>query len=239
MKFVRLAAILAAPFLLASCLLSPGRFVSSLDIHKDRSFTFAYQGEVLLLDPSEGIQKGMTDALGGESKEEKEDKEDKAAPEANQGDSASAAPSGQLENQRKAVLEALSKEEGYRSVEYLGGNKFRVDYQVSGRLDRNFVYPLNIDAMAIIPWIAIELRKDGTARMMAIAFGDSNNMAGAAGSAKPDTGSPGREGIFTFTTDATLVMQNNEAGMAPSPGTKVIWKITPTTKSVPTAVVRF
>ena len=53
------------------------------------------------------------------------------------------------------------------------------------------------------------------------------------------TGSAGREGTFTFTTDATLVMQNNEAGIAPGPATRVVWKITPTTKAVPTAVVRF
>ena len=64
MKLFRLAALLAAPLLLASCLLSPGKFVSSLDIRKDRSFTFAYQGEILLLDPSEGIQDGMSKARG-------------------------------------------------------------------------------------------------------------------------------------------------------------------------------
>ena len=54
-----------------------------------------------------------------------------------------------------------------------------------------------------------------------------------------DRTTAGREGIFTFTTDANLVMQNNEAGTAPGPGTKVVWTITPTTKAVPTAVVRF
>jgi hypothetical protein len=236
MKLLRLVALLAAPLLLASCLLSPGKFVSSLDIRKDRSFTFAYQGEILLLDPSEGVQKGMADALGGAAGAKtgpaKEAKEQDQAPVGSE-------PSAQLETQRKAVLEALSKEQGYRSVEYLGGNRFRVDYQVSGKLDRNFVYPLNIDAMAIIPWIAIELRKDGSARMMALAFGDSNNAAGGAGAAKPDMGSAGRDGIFTFTTDANLVMQNNEAGLEPGPGTKIVWKITPTTKAVPTAVVRF
>ena len=247
MKLFRLAAILAAPLLLASCLLSPGKFVSSLDIRKDRSFTFAYQGEILLLDPSEGIQDGMSKALGesGDSKADEpveEETADGLATEINQAQPAEEkkAPSAQTVAQRKAVAEALSKEQGYRSVEYLGGNKFRVDYLVSGRLDRNFVYPLNIDAMAVIPWIAVELRKDGTARMMALAFGESNQNAGTMGAApKPDMAAAGREGIFTFTTDAHLVMQNNEAGVAPGPGTKVVWTITPTTKAVPTAVVRF
>jgi hypothetical protein len=234
MKLFRIAAALALPFLLASCLLSPGKFTASLDIRKDRSFTFAYQGEVILLDPTADLQQGMDSALGGSKDGDKKSAPPPSPP-------AKAEPSAQMATQRKAVLEALSKEEGYRSVEYLGGNKFRVDYQVAGKLDRNFVYPLNLDAMAIIPWIAIELRKDGTARMMAIAFGDSNtaNPGAAAGAPKPDMAAAEREGVFTFTTDATLVMQNNEAGVAPGPGTRVVWHITPTTKAVPTAVVRF
>ena len=244
MKLFRLAALLAAPLLLASCLLSPGKFVSSLDIRKDRSFTFAYQGEIILLDPSEGIQESMGTASGDSKADEpvEEESADGVATEINQAqpDDGEKAPSAQMVTQRKAIAEALSKEQGYRSVEYLGGNKFRVDYLVSGRLDRNFVYPLNIDAMAVIPWIAVELRKDGTARMMALAFGESNQNSGAMGAApKPDRTTAGREGSFTFTTDANLVMQNNEAGTAPGPGTKVVWTITPTTKAVPTAVVRF
>jgi hypothetical protein len=240
MKLSRLVAVLAAPLFLASCLITPGKFVSSLDIRKDRSFTFAYQGEVLLMDPTAGIADGMGKALGSEGEKNPEASEAPAAEESETNLAEPAEPNPQMETQRKAVLEALSKEAGYRSVEYLGGNKFKVDYQISGKLDRNFVYPLNIDAMAIIPWIAVELRKDGTARMMAIAFGDSNNLTGAAAAGgKPQTGSAERQGTFTLTTDAALVMQNNEAGVAPGPGTKVVWNITPTTKAVPTAVVRF
>jgi hypothetical protein len=239
MKLFRLATILAAPLLLASCLLTPGKFTSSLDIRKDRTFTFAYRGEVLLLDPSEAIGKGMKALDGSGDGAETPRSESPPANDAMHIGVAGNENPQQLEAQRESIVEALSKEEGYRSVEYLGGDKFKVDYQVTGRLDRNFVYPVNIDAMAIIPWIAIELRKDGTARMMAIAFGESNSGAGAMGAAKPNNTAAGREGVFTFTTDANLVMQNNEAGMAPGPGTKVVWRITPTTKAVPTAVVRF
>jgi hypothetical protein len=243
MKLFRLATVVALPLFLASCLLSPGRFTASLDIRKDRSFTFAYQGEVILLDPSDGISSGMDKALGGA--EGKQSPDEPATPpadsEATGNLAAPSEPSAQMVNQRKAVLEALSKEAGYRLVEPIEGNKFRVDYQVSGKLDRNFAYPLNIDAMAVIPWIVIELRKDNTARMMALAFGDSNNASASAvmPGGKPQIGATEREGTFTLTTDATLVMQNNEAGTAPGPGTKVVWKITPTTKAVPTAVVRF
>jgi hypothetical protein len=215
MKLARLAVALAAPLLLVSCILSPGKFVSSLDIRKDRSFTFTYVGEVIVNDPKPTSE-------GGDAA--------KPAPPP-------AAPTAETIARRRAVAETLAKEAGYRSVEYLGGDKFRVDYQMSGRLDRAFVYPINLDAMAFIPWVAAEVRKDGTVRIKAPAFGD---MSAETGNSMPgDSSSEGREGTFTLTTDATLVMQNNEEGAAAGPGTKIVWKVTPTSKTVPTAVVRF
>jgi hypothetical protein len=213
MKFARLTAAFAATaLLLAACILSPGKFVSSLDIRKDRSFTFTYQGEVIAAEPQ------MTD---GEGKPEPK----KPGP-----------PSAETIAQRKAMAEALSKEQGYRSVEYLGGNKFRVDYQISGTLDRGFAYPINLDAMALIPWVVVEVRKDGTVRVKAPAFGDMSEQMGNPGA---PSDADGREGTFTLTTDANLVMQNNEEGPAQGPGTKVVWRVKPTTKTVPTAVIRF
>src|SRR3954464_6066592 len=203
MKIARLTTALAAAFLLVSCILSPGKFVSTLDIRKDRSFTFTYVGEVLAMDPK------ATDGDG------------KPLP-ANPGP-----PDADTVAQRKAIAEALSKEEGYRSVQYLGGNKYKVDYAVTGRLDRAFVYPINLDAMAVIPWLAVELRKDGTVRVKAPAFGDMSEAMGQP-SVPGTSGSDGREGIFTLTTDASLVMQNNEDGATQGPPAKVVWKVTPT-----------
>lgn len=247
MKFARLALALAAPLLLASCLLTPGKFASTLHIGKDRSFTFTYVGEVVLLDPgqafAEGMAQGMAEAAAnapeggdetGEDQDQDNDEESAAPPPT---PAAPAEETAEQVAQRKAIAEALSKEVGYRSVEYLGRNRFRVDYAMSGKLDRSFAYPLNLDAQAIFPWLLVEVRKDGTVRMKAPGFGDPDDNATAPG--KP--GEPGseRDGTFTFTTDAELVMQNNEEGLAPGPGTRVVWRVTPASKTVPTAVVRF
>ena len=183
----------------------------------------------------QGIQEGMasaTDSPDGDS-----DPEDAAAPATPAKPAAPAAETAQSLAEGKAIAEALSKEVGYRSVEYLGRNKFRVDYSMTGRLDRSFVYPVNLDAKSIIPWIVVEVRTDRTARIKAIAFGDPDEGMGSMG--KPDSEEKERNGTFTLTTDAELVMQNNEEGTAPGPGTKVVWKVTPTSKTVPTAVVRF
>lgn len=236
MTYARLALLLAAPLLLVSCVLSPGKFVSALHIGKDRSFTFSYVGEVILLDPADSMASGMAEGMAeaaASGDEQGEDSED--GPPAKPAKPVE--PSAAQIAERKAVAEALSKEVGYRSVEFLGGNRFRVDYQMTGRLDRNFIYPLNVDAKAVIPWIAVEVRKDGTARVKALAFGDPDEGMGSV--AKPSEPETERDGTFTLTTDAALVMQNNEEGMAPGPATKVVWRVTAASKTVPTAVVRF
>jgi len=211
MRMARLALAFAAPFLLVSCLLSPGRFVSTLDIRKDRSFTFTYVGEAIAPEPEGADTKGKP-ATGKVT-------------------------FTQNAAEMRAMADALGKEQGYRSVEYVGGRTFKVDYAISGTLDRNFVYPTNLDALAFVPWVAVEVRKDSTIRVKALAFGDMSD-SGPAGQAAGGT-AKGREGTFTLTTDASLIMQNNEDGATPGPPAKVVWKITPTTKTVPTAVIRF
>ena len=256
MKLARIALMLAAPLLLASCLFTPGKFVSTLDIKADRSFTFTYVGEVVLIDPqdafaqgmAEGMQSGSSDTASTTDTDPDMDPEDMdmnvAEPAAPPAPSAKASPQPETQAQiakRRAMAELLAKEIGYRSVEYLGNDKFRVDYAITGRLDRSFVYPFNVDAKSFFPWIAIEVRRDNTARIMALAFGDSDQAMGSMPGANEPAGKQPttREGTFTLTTDANLVMQNNEEGVAPGPGTKIVWKITPATTAVPTAVVRF
>jgi hypothetical protein len=239
---MRFAFVAAAALLLSSCILSPGKFVATLHIAKDRSFTFTYVGEVILLDPAAAMQQGMQDGLSGlgdaTPTDENGDPVSNAAEVAVPATPAApAAETAQQIAEGKAIAEALSKEVGYRSAEYLGKGKFRVDYAMSGRLDRSFVYPVNLDAKSIIPWIVVEVRTDRTARVKAIAFGDPDEGMGSA--AKPNDQEKERSGTFTLTTDAELVMQNNEEGTAPGPGTRVVWKVTPTSKTVPTAVVRF
>lgn len=216
MKTARMALIFLVPLLLTSCLF-PGKFTSTLDIRKDRSFTYTYVGEVFAADET-----AASAASGGE-----DDETDLAEAEA-----AKAAQ----EAKRHAAAEALSKEKGYRSVRYVGGGKFLVDYAISGRLDHGFVYPFNSDAEAIFPWIAIEVRGDGTVRVKAPAFGDE----GASGIPGFSDKGPARDrsGTFTLTTDADVVMHNVEDGIRPGPVQTLVWRVTPTSKIAPTAVLR-
>lgn len=212
----RLAALLAMPLLLAGCLLTPGKFTSRLTVNADRSFTYAYAGEVYALDPNTN--------LGDASADKAKDATAKKA---------------EAETRNRAIAEALAKEAGYRSVRYLGDGKFLIDYEISGRLDHNFIYPFNLDAQAIVPFVAVELRANGTVRVKAPGFAnDSKDQAGPM-SGMADSGSDKIDGTFTIDTDAEIVSTNNEEGAQASAGRKLLsWKVTPLTRDAPTAVLR-
>lgn len=208
----RLLLALSAPLLLAGCLLTPGKFTSKLVLNADRSFTFAYSGEVYAIDQS--MTSDSKDADATKKKAEAETK-------------------------NRAMAEALSKEAGYRSVRYLGGGKFLIDYQTSGQLTHAFIYPFNLDAQAIVPFVAVELRGNGTVRVKAPGFAnEAKDQAGAMGG-MGDSGGDKLDGTFVLETDAEIVSQNNEDGPQAAGARKTIsWKVSPLTRDAPTAVLR-
>jgi hypothetical protein len=242
MMFQRLKAFalaLAAPLILTGCLLSPGKFTSTMTINADRTFAFTYKGEVIRIDPSSAMK-----GIG-----EKPSTDDEVAPtEAKPAFYQIAAkrkpnaktPDPQVEEDAKnrEIAAALGKEMGYRSVVYQGKGKFLIDYQISGTLTHNFVYPFNSDAEAVFPFIVVELRKDGLVRVKAPGFADnssSNTVMNGMGS----DARKAMDGVFTLDTDAEIVSQNNEDGAKTVGGRRTItWRATPLTKDAPTAVLR-
>lgn len=232
----RLAAALAGILLLSGCLLTPGKFTSTLDIKRDRSFTFTYVGEVIAQPPS-----SSTDSEGGPSTEASgmmKIAEAKAPPAT---DPAAA-------QKMQALAETLAKEYGYRSVKYLGNYRFAIDYQVSGRLTHSFLFPFNIDGEVLVPFLAIELRGTDRIRMKAPGFANDDakgasipGMGGMGGSPPDKEAANALDGTFTVTTDAEIVSQNQENGSQTLPDgrKRIVWRATPQTKDAPTAVLRF
>jgi hypothetical protein len=224
----RLAVACLLPMLLSGCLLVPGKFVSALTIHADRSFAFSYKGEVIANDPSESMS--TADAPGTDSALED------AAAKAKE----KAAKAKEREEKNRAIASALAKEWGYRSVRYKSGGIFDVDYAVTGVLTTNFTYPFNSDAEVMMPFVAIEIRKDGTVRIRAPGFGKASG-AGSGAPSLPMASDPSdrAEGVFTLTTNAEIVAQNQEDGAATSGKDKVItWTVGKIKKDAPTAVLR-
>lgn len=229
--FHRLVFACALPLLLSGCLLIPGKFMSDLTINADRSFAFGYKGQVIAADPSENMPSDETlkpDATPEEKAEAVANAKEKAA------------KAKEREEKNRAVAAALSKEYGYRSVVYRGNGVFDVDYAVKGVLTTNFTFPFNSDAEVMIPFVAIETRKDGTVRVRAPGFGRSSDYGGAA-SGIPMMSDPSAkaEGVFTLTTDAEIVAQNQEDGAKTAGSRKVInWTVGTIKKDAPTAVLR-
>ena len=133
----RLAFACLLPMLLSGCLLVPGKFVSALAIHADRSFAFSYKGQVIASDPSESVSPAEPPAADATP----EDKAEAAAKAKEK-----VAKAKEREEKNRAIAAALAKEWGYRSVVYKGNGVFDVDYAVTGTLTTNFTYPFNSDA---------------------------------------------------------------------------------------------
>jgi len=229
-----IALVLLAPLVLVGCAFSPGKFTSSLTILADRSFTFSYQGEVIAVDLAGEMAKGKKDtsntallqAAAWQDEGAAEEETDKAD---------SAEDAAKKEAKFKAIGEALTKEAGYRSVTYKGKGVFLIDYQISGKLTHNFLWPYNLDAEVIFPFVVLEMRGKDQIRVKAPAFGDDDSPA----KGKGDDSKAKLDGTFTLITDGELVSQNNEDGATSAGGRKtVVWKATPLSKDAPMAVVK-
>ncbi len=234
-KLLRAALVLVAPLVLWGCVLTPGKFVSSLTVKADRTFAFAYKGEVIALEAPTSM-KGLSDNSEAKSESGETSKPDPAKADATEDAEAAA--------KNREIAAALSKEAGYRSVAYRGKGKFEIDYAVSGRLDHSFVFPFNTDAQAVFPFIAVEVRQGGTVRVRAPGFANSQSNGtgmgglGGMGGSAPDA-SKFLDGVFTLDTDAEIVSQNNEDGAKTVGGRKqIMWRATPLTKDAPTVVLR-
>lgn len=244
-----IALALIAPLVLVGCAFSPGKFTSSLIILADRSFTFSYQGEVIAVDLASEMAEGMGDAFKDDEDKDKKDTSNTALLQPavwQDGDAAgnttepsdeedAAETEAKKEAKFKAIGEALTKEAGYRSVTYKGKGVFLIDYQIGGKLTHNFLWPYNLDAEVIFPFVVIEMRGKDQVRVKAPAFGDDDSPA----KGKGDDSKAKLDGTFTLITDGELVSQNNEDGATSAGGRKsVTWKATPLSKDAPMAVVR-
>jgi len=238
-RLFKVALALLLPLALASCVLAPGKFVSTLRIDANRHFTFSYVGEVYAVDMSDSMN-----GLGGPPS-------DSATPASSDGDAPTmqnlafqsegkedpAKKKAAADARNRQIAAALSKEAGYRKVTYLVDGKFQIDYAVSGTLDHTFVFPYNLDAEAVFPFVVVELRANGTVRVKAPGFAADDNSKSVPGAGQQTSK---LDGVFTLDTDAEIVSQNNEEGATPgTAGRKTIsWKATPLTKDAPTAVLR-
>ena len=238
--FLRAASALACCLMLGACLVTPGKFESTLDIRADRQFSFTYKGEIISSD-MKGLGSSGEDLIGDDAPEKKDSALHKTAMQTGSSGSFDNRSAAGDEAQMQAIAAALSKEKGFRSARYMGNHRFEIDYAISGRLTHNFLFPFNSDAEIVLPFVAVELRGDDRVRVKAPGYSNgfdkSREPMGQSGPG--EDASKALDGHFTLTTDAEIVSQNQEDGaQSIAGGKRIVWRITPLTSEAPMATLR-
>lgn len=138
----------------------------------------------------------------------------------------------------------LAKQAGWRSATYRGKGVFDVDFEQSGRLDRDFIFPLLPKSSVIVPFVVIRKRSDGAALVSAPgyrsapaeAFLNGLNSTSMAKPMQPPANGP--QGSFVVTSDVAPLTNNTENG----PGhdgsrTRLEWPVGPGSDKVPEALI--
>jgi hypothetical protein len=199
----RIAAALACCALalsLAGCLLSPGKFVSTLDLRRDGHFSFAYKGEIFTIalsklaemgraankpfEPSECTNdEGQTrKCTAAEVAEQKKSWEESRAADTERGRKEAEQFKqifGGIDPSNPKAAEELAarlrRQAGWRSVVYKGDGLFEVDFAISGRLGHDFIFPTVERFPMANSFVHVNLRGDRTVRIDAPGFAPSNS----------------------------------------------------------------
>jgi hypothetical protein len=253
--------------LLTGCYFQPGAFRSDLSIYKDGSFTYRYVGELIFAFP-ERTAAVRGDPASAFCVDEKTgikrpcDPEDLRQQEADAGlaDTARRQRASEMaeligfnpydDAANRALAARIERIQGWNDVEYKGDGVFQVDYQASGNLDRDFVFPIVSDAQISVPIVGARRIKGNQIEIEAPGLASSilRKMLIEANGSKSDSKDVPllnrANGTFTITTDAPLVSSNGlltrstEAAGKASSGLKMIrWDVKGSLDARPTALI--
>ncbi|TCM21589.1 hypothetical protein EDF56_101255 [Novosphingobium sp. PhB165] len=260
-------AVAGMAMLVAACIFVPGKFTSQLSLKADRSFHFAYTGEIVMLPlqksketPFEpetcyddnSDERACTPAELAEQKSKWE--ESRADKQKTDAQAAKALLGGIDPSDPRAgeeVAAKLRRQTGWNNVVYKGDGRFDVDFAIGGKLDHDFTFPTIEGFPMANAFVQLSLRQDGSVRIDAPAFGpsqSSGNMMGAmlagmnsdAGSEAADTDSTSEaDGTFSIVTNGEILANNTDEGPQNGPGGRVLtWKVNARTPAAPTALVK-
>ncbi len=274
-RFAAAATLLAGSALLTGCLVQPGTFDATLHLQSDRQFTFTYEGEIIMAGMSElaemaqGAEGEQTCFTEGQSKERpcteaelaeraRDDAAGRAMFESMAGGVDLSDPESVAE-----MTEALERQVGWNSVEFMGDGVFVVDFAISSTLGHDFDFPTFENMPISNSFVQVRLREDGRARIEAPGFTPAGSdpfaamMLGIFGSFAaigeasegeettgaddmPDLEMPPIEGTFRIVTDARILANNTDEGPTDGPrGQTLEWDISPANTVTPSALIAF
>lgn len=193
--------------LLSACLISPGKFASTIDLRKDGTFAYGYQGEIHMLGLSKLAEMGSKAKANEEFvavpcyKDDGDFEERKCTKDeiAQQKTDWEAEQKGAVERDKKnaemmramlggidptspqaaeELADRLRRQAGWNTVTYKGNGVFVVDFQLAGRIDHDFIFPTIERFPAANPFVILNRRADGAVRMEAPGFGPSSSGGG-------------------------------------------------------------
>lgn len=194
-----LALLAALGLALGACMLSPGKFVSELDIRGDGHFRFSYSGEVHVLALSKfaemmgsgksseesftpqpcyeeagGNERKCSDAELTEQKRSWQQQQDMAAQRKRRDAELMKAMFGGIDPADPRAAEELAarlrRQAGWRKVVHRGDGLFDVEFVSEGKLTHDFSFPTIERFPAANPFVQVMLRADRTVRIDAPAF---------------------------------------------------------------------
>jgi len=167
-KSARFAVGAGLALLLTGCFLSPGKFESAMDVRKDGTFTFSYEGEIYLLAlsqladmaDSKSPEEFTAQACWDEDYNDRECSEEEIAQQRSEWESSQQSSTTEDERNSEAlktlmggidpsdpkaaeeIARRLRRQEGWKRVDYMGGGLFSVDFTLTSRLGHDFTFPI-------------------------------------------------------------------------------------------------
>ena len=236
---------------LAGCFFVPGRFESSLEIHRDGTFSYRYSGVVAFLLPSE---EKMGAPVWSPDDAECFDLEADTARSCTEAEIAVRQREFDEERARtlkggeemaeligfnpvdpeanRALAKRLEGYPGWKKVEYLGNGRFHVEYAITGSLEREFAFPVVPGVQFAMPFVTVGRDRGGVIEMKAAGLASEHLRRMLEGQVqKSDADSEywaeafkGGSGPLTITTDAE-VLSTNGATSAAGGETRIGWTI--------------
>jgi hypothetical protein len=170
---MRIVLAACSALLLTGCFLSPGTFTAEMDVRQDGSFTFTYDGEIVVLAMSQLAQmaneaEGNADNCVDEDSYEtricsEEELAAKRAEEEQATQMMQAMMGGADLSDPAAAREfatQLERQAGWDKVEYLGDGLFDVEFRIASTLTHDFDFP-SIEGMPMRNTFVAATRRDG------------------------------------------------------------------------------
>ena len=196
--FRRAAIAVVAVLALSACLITPGRFTATMDLRRDGSFGFTYQGEIYMLALSKLAQMAdEADAANAEYTEqacydddlnERKCSPDELAEQRSDWEQEQVRKRDNAKKERETmqamlggidpadpaaaeeVAERLRRQEGWRKVTYKGDGLYEVDFAIASRASHDFAFP-SIEGFPLTnPFVLATMRQGGKVRVTAPGF---------------------------------------------------------------------